>query len=88
MLCTRATEDADMRRSGGLNDAKSAADQEHGDEDHARDRAALAKSVGDRHCGYGEEECDDHSHAAGSLSSQGDARFAQEVVYGHRSVFG
>ena len=38
------------------------ADQQHREEDHAGDRAALPEGVGDRHRGEGQKEGYDHSH--------------------------
>jgi hypothetical protein len=58
-----------MRRLARLQDADRGADQEDAEEDDSGNATALAEhAVGDRCRGEGEEECDDHSHAAGILS--------------------
>ena len=75
------------RSSGLAQDADRGADEEHGEEDQPGDRAALAERRRTRHRGERQEECDDHSHAAGSLVDrpadpgrrEGGARLAEEL---------
>jgi hypothetical protein len=58
-----------MRRLARPQNADRGADEEDAEEDQPGDATALAEhAVGDRGRGEGEEECDDHSHAAGILS--------------------